>query len=107
MNDFFLKTQDRLPTVRANLADEEGYIDLSTMTVKFVYQARNRATQPVTGDATIISPTSGYVEYAWTTGDVASPNVYYGEWRAYTASGKQISFPNDGYFSFEIVEGLN
>jgi hypothetical protein len=106
MNDFFIKTNDRLPVLRANLSDANGYIDLAGATVKFVFQTRDRTLPPTTGSATILGSASGYVEYAWATGDVASPNVYYGEWRVATASSKQISIPNDAYVSFEIVQGL-
>lgn len=107
MSDFFLKQYDRLPILRANLSTDDGYVDLSNTTVQFIYQRKNRLTQPVTGSATILGSPSGYVEYAWPTGATDTNGVYYGEWRVSTSSGKKISFPNDSYFVFELTKGLS
>ena len=106
MSDFSIKLDDRLPLLRSNLSDDDGYMDISNATVKFIYQTRNRSIVPTTGSATIVGAASGFVEYAWATGDVVTPGVYYGEWRVTTASGKHITFPNDSYFCFEIVNRL-
>ena len=106
MSDFFLKQYDRLPVLRANLSTDDGYVDLSNTSVQFVYQRKNRLTPPTTGNASILGSASGYVEYAWPTGSTSSKGVYYGEWRVATSSGKQMTFPNDSYFVFELAEGL-
>jgi hypothetical protein len=106
MNDFSIKVFDRLPILRSNLTDDNGYVDLGGATVKFVYQVRTRARQPVTGSASVISAISGLVEYAWVSGDVTGGGVFYGEWRATLSGGKQMSFPNDGFFSFEVINAL-
>jgi hypothetical protein len=107
MNDFVIKRNDRLPVVRAYLSDVNGYADLSNANVQFIYQDRRRYNDPVTGEATVLAATSGYVEYAWTSGNVSSAGTYFAEWRVFFPSTKVLSFPNDGYISFEIIDTLN
>jgi hypothetical protein len=107
MSDFTLKKGDRLPVLRSNLSDSNGYVNISGATVSFVYQGRKRGSQPTTGSATILSGPSGLVEYNWASGDVTTPGMYYGEWRVIMPNEKQISFPNDGFIVFEIVDNLN
>jgi hypothetical protein len=107
MQEFFLKKGDRMPVLRAEFTDGESYVNLSGAVIQFVYQNRLRTTAPVTGAATIVAAESGLVQYAWTTDDVGAQGVYYGEWRATLGNGKQISFPNDSYISFSIIDNLH
>ena len=107
MNEFFIKKIDQLPVLQSQLEDYYGVIDLSSASaVKFVYKSRMGG-NPVTGSATIYSASSGIVQYAWTSGDVANAGVFYGEWRVAFTGGKQMSFPNNGYISFEIIDNLD
>ena len=101
MSDFYFSYPDRLPILRSNLTDDNGYIDLTTASsVSFIYQIKSRASPAQTGSASIISAVSGLVEYQWGTGEQISGAVYYGQWRASFSNGKQLSFPNDGYIVF-------
>lgn len=103
MNEFYLKSDDLLPTIRANLQDENGYVDVTAGTVRFVFQDRQRNNQPITGSATILGGSSGYVEYVWTGN---SEGVFYGEFVATLASSKQITFPNSSYILFQVLPRL-
>jgi hypothetical protein len=107
MNDVGIKKNDRLPVVRAYLSDANGYADLTNATVQFIYQDRQRSSAPTTGEATLIAPTSGLVEFAWVSGNVSSAGTYLAEWRVHFPNTKTLSFPNDGYISFEVIDTLN
>lgn len=108
MSDFFITYLDTLPVVRANLTDDDGYIDLSTATsVYFIHQIKSRAVPPITGSATILGATSGFVEYSWPTGSPPSGATYYAQWRASFSNGRRLSIPNDGFTVFHINQGLS
>lgn len=106
MNDFVIKKNDRLPVIRAYLLDANGYVDLSNCNVQFIFQDRQRNDPPVTGDAVLIAPSSGLIEYAWASGNVSSIGTYLAEWRVHFPNTKVLSFPNDGYLTFEILDPL-
>ena len=107
MAQFYLKYNDNLPTLRSNLSDANGYIDLTTATnVKFIYQLRSRITTPTTGSATILGTTSGYVEWIWPTGSPVSGGFYNGEWRVNFSNGDILSVPNTEYIEFFINNNL-
>jgi len=93
---------DRSPILRVELSDASGVIDLTDAAVFFVYRNKYSGVAPISGAATIISATGGTVEYAWTTNDTQSPNVYYGFWRISGDNGKWSSHPNDSYLRFVI-----
>lgn len=107
MNDFVIKKNDRLPVVRAYLSDVNGYVDLTNASVQFIYQDRRRLNPPTTGEATLIAASSGLVEFAWASGNVSSAGTYLAEWRVHFPNTKVLSFPNDGYISFEVIDTLN
>jgi len=103
--EFFIKKTNRLPILQCELEDSNGPIDLSGAEVEFVYKYKpTGAVNLRTG--TIVSATSGIVQYPWTSGDVSSAGVYWGEWRITFSDGKQLSVPNDSYITFEIIEDL-
>lgn len=102
MNEFYIKQIDRLPVLDCYIQDGNGdYVDLSSTTNTFVYKPYFSGV-PVTGSATIISATSGYLRYSWGVTDVATPGLYMGEWRTEFSDGRQSTFPNDGFIVFEI-----
>jgi len=105
MSDFYIKSQDVLPVVRAYLSDSNGGIDLTNASVSFVYQDRQQLNAPITGSTTIISAISGLVEYAWTSG--IAVGTYLGEYRVTFANTKTMTIPNDSMLSFEVIENLH
>ncbi len=104
MSDFYIKYNDVLPVVQAYLSDTNGYVDLTSATVKFVYQDRKQLNQAVTGSTSILSPISGLVEYTWSSG--VAIGSYIAEWRVNFSNGKQMSFPNSTILTFDIVDNV-
>ncbi len=80
-------------------------MNITGATVNLEWWYTNRVSGLVyTGAAVIIGPTSGVVQYAWSTGNVINPGVYSYRWKATLADGKTYAYPNDGYLSFQIVD---
>ena len=104
-SEFFIKRGNRLPVVQAELADAYGVINLSGAAVEFIYRAKPSGILNIK-NATIVSGDAGIVQYAWTSGDVNTAGVYWCEWRTTFSDGKQMSFPNDSYITFEIIKDL-
>lgn len=108
MAQFYLKYNDNLPTLRSNLSDANGYINLATATnVQFIYQLKSRIAPPTTGTASILGTSSGYVEYAWPTGSPVSGGFYNAEWRINFSNGSILTIPNDSYMNFFIHKKLS
>lgn len=108
MSDFYITYLDTLPVVRANLSDDNGYVDLSTATnVYFIHQIKSRAAAPITGAATILGASSGFVEYSWPTGTPPSGGTYYAQWRNQFSNGRRLTVPNDGFIVFHINQGIS
>ncbi len=108
MSYFSITQNDRLPVLRIELSDVSGVINLSGNNVYFVYKGKYvTGAAPTTGAATILSHISGLVEYSWTAADVASPGIYYGQWKiSGESSQKWSSFPNESYIKFAIFPTL-
>lgn len=106
MSEFFIVEKDRSPIIEALLQTENGYIDLTGGTGYFLYKTKYGTGQIVTGNTNIIGPTSGHLQFHWTSGDSSIPNVYYARWRVHLSGGKQISIPNDSFLVYSINEDL-
>jgi hypothetical protein len=106
---FFLLQNDRLPVLQTQLSDSVGYVDITSGTPVFYWRLRGRPSGSglYSGIGTVIgSATTGLVQYAWGTGDVANGGVYAGRWKINFANGQPMSFPNDSYFMFELTNNL-
>lgn len=104
---FFLSQNDRLPILTTELSDSQGVIDLSSGTPVFYWRLRTHASGLNSGLGTVVgSPTTGVVQFTWTTGDVAYPGAYAGRWKVNYSGGKTLTCPNDGFFSFLITSDL-
>ena len=106
MSEFTITEKDQLPVLRANLQTEDGYIDLSGGTGYFLYKNKYTTDQPITGNIDILGATSGYVQFGWISGNVATAGVFYGKWRVVLANNRQISIPNDSFLPYIISEDL-
>lgn len=103
MSYFSLMQNDRLPVVRAELTDASGAINLTNSSCFFVYRGKYQTgVAPTSGVADIISPTGGILEYSWTTGDTASPGIYYCYWQVSGSNRKWSSYPNDSYLTYIV-----
>ena len=72
-SEFFITLGNRLPIIQAELADAYGPINLSGASVEFIYRLKPTGTVNIK-NATIVSGDSGLVQYAWTSGDVNTPD---------------------------------
>lgn len=104
---FYLIEEDRLPVLQTQLSDSIGYVDVTSGTPVFYWRLRSHASGLHSGIGTVIgSPSSGLVEYDWTTGDTAYPGVYVGRWKVNYSGGFSETFPNDSYIIFEFGANL-
>ena len=104
-SEFFLTRTNRLPVLRAELADSQGVINLSGASVEWKYRIKPTGVE-IVRNANIISGDLGIVQYSWISGDVNEANVYWGQWRVTFSDGRQECFPNDSYLTFEIIKDL-
>lgn len=103
MAELYVKYKDNLPSIRSNLSDANGYLNLASVdSVKFIHQLQSRITTPVTGSCTILGASSGYVEFTWSTGSPLSGGFYYGEFRINYTNGDTLTVPNDDLINFHI-----
>ena len=86
--------------------DQNGPINLTNTTVSFLYRLKPNG-PTITGSASVLNAVSGIAEYQWTENDVTNKGVYWCEWQARYPNGKTITFPNDSYITFEIMEDLD
>lgn len=112
MATYVVKKRDTAPVVSDTLLDGDGVaVNLSGATVAFHMTDWTRSTVVIaSGSATGPSggalDSSGVVEYAWQTNDVAAAGIYRAEWQVTFAGGKVETWPNDGMAVVEIVEDL-
>ena len=104
---FFLKQGDLLPSIQAQLLDTSGVpVDLTgVLGVNFCFRRRNN-TNVTTAAATIVDATNGVVQYDWVAGDTDTVGEYEAEWVVTFASGKEQTFPSEGFNEFEVTEDL-
>jgi hypothetical protein len=111
---FTLKQGDLRPqfvvVLKDNIGEEtEDVVDLTTATsaVFNMVPEGGGAVKINRGSATIDSPpTNGQVTYAWGTADTNTVGTFNAEIEVLWADGKPETFPNDSYWTVEIVDDL-
>lgn len=108
MADITIKKDDTRPAIARYLTQTvDGAVSPVNLTtasaVKFIMKKDSNL---VTGVGSIVTAASGAVAYLWATGDTATANLYDAEWEVKWNDGGYETFPNDGYFSIEIVADL-
>lgn len=92
MASLTVKRFDTYPPIAATLTDSNGPINLTNATtVKIILKG---TTVLITGTCTIVSPTAGTVQYAWTTGDTNIADTYQVEFEIHWAAGGIQTVPN-------------
>ena len=107
MADLTIKQNDTWPKLEATLSDANGPVDLTAATsVKFIMR-KVGGTPIVTGTGAKKSPpgVDGVVTYTWIAADTSVVGSYEGEFEL-TFPGGVETFPNEGYFTIEIVDDL-
>jgi hypothetical protein len=106
MADLTIKQHDTWPPLRAQLSDADGPVDLTTVdTVRFLYKEATGITS-VARVCTVTEALEGRVEYEWIAGDTALVKLYNAEFEVTWGDGEITTFPNSGYFTFEVVADL-
>lgn len=78
---------DRLPKIRRTLQLDGAAVDLTGASLRFRMRKDGASANAVDAVATIVTPASGIVEYAWAEGDTSTPGVYTAEWEVTFAGG--------------------
>lgn len=107
--DFQIKAGDLRPTLDATLTDDAGTaLDLtSASSCRFVMRSVAGGTPKVAAAASIVTPASGIVRYAWTGTDTDTPGDYFAEFEVTYAGPKTETHPNDGHLLVRITEDLD
>lgn len=95
--NFFIRSRDRQPYIRAVLTDAAGaIINLTGATVAFVMVDTSNNSEAVNAAATIIDAAAGVVEYHWASGDTDTNGLYLARWQVVFSSGQTLTVPNNG-----------
>jgi len=114
MTPDFRISKGNLPTVQDTLQDDGGPVNLAGCTVKFNFQLLP-AEEGISfsNPATITTPATGQVSYAFAAGETAAPGLYQAQWEVTDGVGVKRTFPtgslnndddNGRYIQFEIVD---
>lgn len=106
-----IKQGDLTPTIRQTLRDGSGApLDLSGCTVTFRLRRKGLVlgeTIIAAGVVTLLDAVNGRVEYAWVTGDTASPGYFAGEWIVVFPVDKPLTSPSNGFIFVRINPNLS
>lgn len=108
--DYYMKTNDLLPTIRDILKGPDGeHIVLTDGQdiVRFIMRSPYSDTPKVDETAFIVDDEEGIVEYVWQDGDTDEPGRFQFEWEVTWQSGERETFPNDGYGIIKISDDLD
>lgn len=103
MSTFYIKTNDLLPVIRAQLVGADGRPQkLSGVSVEF-HMKDSVGTLVVNQTATVENEARGVVYYTWQSGDTDTAGTYTAEFEA-SVAGKALTFPNDGNITVVIAD---
>lgn len=108
MIDFVLKKGDKLPVLRAVFLNDGGSpMNISGCSILFKYKLREDDSLIISRTAIVEDPLNGIAQYVWTTEDTSSLGVYIGEFIITFPSGKEVTFPEDTYLVFEVIDNIS
>jgi len=107
MDSQTFKQGDTGDTLRVRLTDENGKVNVSNTTVKFLAEDRT-GNQVLNENMTVVDGPNGEVKYEWQAGDfIEDPGVYQAEFKIIDDTSKPETFPNKGKVDIEIEEEIN
>ena len=109
MADFSIKSNDRLPVIKATLNTAGAPVNLTGATkVDFIMRSKGpTGSLKVNSPAVVVDPTGGIVRYDWAVGDTDTPGNYEAEWEVTWGDGKPQTFPTTSYHDIEVRADLD
>ncbi len=101
-----IKEGDTLPILEAILRTESGIVNLTGVVNVYLSYKKIDSENIIKREAQIIDAVSGKVQYEWLEADTLTEGRYLAEFEVHFPAGKKLTFPNQGYFSFEVVKDL-
>lgn len=95
--DHWIRGSELYPVFSCALLDgaqPQALFDLTGYTVSLILRPADRSRAVLQLAATVVSAAEGSVRYDWASGDTVEPGDYDAVWRAVTAAGAAITFPN-------------
>jgi hypothetical protein len=107
MIDFSIKKNDTLPALKLQFKNDNSVpINLSGCSIVFNYRLRQSNSFVVSRSVPVEDPLNGIAQYVWVNGDTDNLGVYIGEFVITFPSGKELTFPEDTYIIFEVVDNV-
>lgn len=109
MSDFHMKLGDRKPTLQATLWSGTAAtpVDITGGSVKLLIRPRGSTAVAAEHTAQIVTAASGVVKYEWAGTELTTVGIYYAEWEVTFSDGTKGTFPNDDYFTIQVLDDLN
>jgi hypothetical protein len=102
--DWILKRGDTRPPLTAQLVDDNGAIDLTSLTsVKLLMKLGQTV---VSAPVTVVDALTGRVQCTWLPAHTNTAGVYNAEFEITWSDGGIETIPNDSYFTIEIFQDL-
>ena len=110
MADFEIKQNDTWPPIGlitpVVLSDNNGPIDLTGATVKFLMRPADSQTIKVNSACVIVSAAAGTVRYNWSASDTDTAGEFVFEFQITFGDGKKATVPNRGYKELTIYDDI-
>lgn len=101
---YYIKQNDTLPSLVAQLMDSDGEIDLTGATVMLIARS---GTRMITKPCVINNPLIGLISVHLDESETSHCGHYRAEFEiTYIFGGEKLTVPNDGYFDIIITEDL-
>lgn len=104
---FYIKQNDTLPAISAQLVDADGTVpDITGATVKFIMRLTSGGAAKVDASATIVTAATANVKYGWIGADTDTVGDYEGEFEVTLATGGIQTYPNSKYIPIKVMDDI-
>lgn len=104
MMALIIKRNDTRGAIKATLSNENGVVDLTGCSVRFIMARRKRI--KVDRQAIIEDALNGVAWFVFEQGDTDEAGTYQAEFEVTFTDNRVETFPNDGYITVEIKSDL-